>query len=243
MLYKSENLVIENSKNLRISYENFSFKKDCLTIIKGSSGIGKSTLLNVLGLLNRNFADGSRIELALPYQTVSLMNLNVHKSEKLREKYFSYILQEDHLVDAMNVLDNILFPSFFRKKSRRLLEDLENLLENEFLRPIEEKLSESSAILSGGEKKKVALLRAILKEPEILIADEPWTNLGKDDVEEYTNFFINQRKNKSTILATHDERVTEKYVERYPEFVEVFDMMEKESSKKNERKLRLIKRE
>jgi len=231
MLYVARNLVIENSVELKIDYGSFEFKENFISIIKGKSGIGKTTLLKVLGLLSWNISAESEITLSLDGEKKSLNSLGWADSQKLREAYFTYILQDDHLVDSISVKDNILFPCFLLDKdAASIQEKFNDLLKKPFLSPIIDKLDESCSILSGGEKKKVALLRAILKDPTILIADEPWTNLGgnhhEGDVKDYTDFFIEQRKNKSTILATHDEDVIKKYGAY--DFVKIFELVEKE---------------
>ncbi len=231
MLYSVKDLVIENSRELKISYGTFGFRENLISIIRGKSGIGKTTLLKVLGLLSWNVSDESEITLLIDGEKKSLNSLGWAESQKLRETYFTYIFQEDHLVDSISVKDNIIFPCLLLDKDAvSIQEKFNDLLKKPFLRPIKNKLDESCSVLSGGEKKKVDLLRAILKDPKILIADEPWTNLGgnnyEGDVKDYTELFFGQRKYKSTILATHDEDVIKKY-EGY-DFVEVFELIEKE---------------
>jgi ABC-type lipoprotein export system ATPase subunit len=233
MLYHSKKLVIENSREFQISYGAFTFKKDFLTIIKGTSGIGKTTLLKVLALLSWNVSQESEITLYIDGKSkpLELKDLDWRKAQQLREVHFSYILQDDHLIDAISVKENILFPSLLlHEEISSTKKKLEELLEKPFLSPIAKRLGDSCSVLSGGEKKKAALLRAILKDPEILIADEPWTNLGgnlnEGDVNDYVDFFIEQRTNKSTLLATHHEGVIEKYKDC--DFVKAFEMIEVE---------------
>lgn len=235
MLYRAKNLVIDNSRELQIGFGSFEFKKNTLTIIKGESGIGKTTLLKVLGLLSRNISLKSEITLFIKGEEspLDLKTISWKKKEYLRGNYFAYIFQDDHLIDSINVRDNILFPSLLSGDDRTLIKErLYKMLKKPFLRSIKNRLNDSCAVLSGGEKKKVALLRAMLKDPDILIADEPWTNLGGDlksgDVKEYVEFFIEQRENKSTILATHNEDVIEKYKKaKYVDAYELVEMKEK----------------
>lgn len=233
MLYTAENLIIENSRELQIGFGSFEFNKNILTIIKGKSGIGKTTLLKVLGLLSMNISIDSEITLSINNQgkPVDLKTITWDEKEHLREIYFAYIFQEDHLIDSISVRDNILFPALLTDEDISLIEEkLEEMLKHRFLSLLRDKLDESCSILSGGEKKKVALLRAMLKDSEILIADEPWTNLGggssRGDVKEYIDFFIEQRKNKSTILATHDDEAIKKF--KSYSFVETFELVETE---------------
>jgi ABC-type lipoprotein export system ATPase subunit len=219
------------------------FQKDKITIIKGKSGIGKTTLLKVLGLISWNIHKNSRIVLSINGTKKSITELSLREKQKLRKKHFGFIFQDDHLIDSLNVLNNILFPSLLnikakakespRTRLRVLAERLEKYLAYEFLKPIKDKLGQSCSVLSGGEKKKVALLRAILKDPDILIADEPWTNMGKKDVEAYTRFFVEQRKNRTTILATHDDKSIKKYIDKYPDITEFFEIQEKTGKNQN----------
>jgi len=231
MLYQAKNLVIDNSRELQIGFGSFELKKNTLTIIKGKSGIGKTTLLKVLGLLSRNISPESEITLSVKGEEtpLSLKTISWHTKEYLRGNYFAYIFQDDHLIDSIDVQGNILFPSLLSESDRRSIEKrLNDMLKRPFLNSIKNRLDDSCAILSGGEKKKVSLLRAILKDPEILIADEPWTNLGGDlnsgDVKDYIDFFLEQRQGKSTILATHNEKVIKKY--KKTEYVDAYELEE-----------------
>jgi bacitracin transport system ATP-binding protein len=231
MLYQAINLTIENSRNMEIHYGSFTFNKNVLTIIKGESGIGKTSLLRVLGLLSWNVSRDSEITLHPDENNsgYSLKSLDWKKAQELRKSHFGYILQDDHLVDSVCVRDNILFPSLLTSNPiDQIMKTLDQYLELPFLNPLKDKMDESCSTLSGGEKKKVALLRAILKDPVILVADEPWTNMGgnqqEGDVKDFTDFFIQQRKNKSTILATHDQEVIRNY--KQYEYVQAFKLTE-----------------
>jgi len=244
MLYHATNLSIENSRNMEIHYGSFTFNKNMLTIIQGKSGIGKTSLLRVLGLLCWNIAHDSEITLYRDGNGPgdSLTSLDWKKAQELRQAHFGYILQDDHLVDSIYVRDNILFPSLLTVANiDTITKTLDRYLELPFLNPIKNKMDESCATLSGGEKKKVALLRAILKDPQILVADEPWTNMGgnqhEGDVKDFTDFFIQQRKHKSTILATHDEEVIQKY--KQYDYVEAFELTEIEEASQI-KKIRVI---
>ncbi|MCU0288027.1 MAG: ATP-binding cassette domain-containing protein [Acidobacteria bacterium] len=243
-LYRATNLAIENSRDMQLHYGSFTFNKNILTIIQGKSGIGKTTLLRVLGLLSRNIFHDAEITLHLDNSDSghALKSLDWQKAQELRQAHFGYIFQDDHLVDSISVHDNILFPSLLTGNDiDGLTKTLSGYLYLPFLNPIKDRMDESCATLSGGEKKKVALLRAILKDPDILVADEPWTNLGgnqhEGDVKGYIDFFIQQRKHKSTILATHDEEVIQNY-NQY-DFVEAFELVEIEESSPM-RKIRVI---
>jgi ABC-type lipoprotein export system ATPase subunit len=245
-LYNIKNMVINNSEDLSLEFGEFSFKKNVITVIKGNSGIGKTTILKVLGLLAWNVAKETEIHLSLDGKPefFPLHKLNWKQKQKIREKHFAYIFQDDHLVDALSVEDNIIFPSMLIQNGKNdtdLRQKIETMLEHDFLKAIKGRLNNSCSILSGGEKKKVSLLRAMLKNPDVLIADEPWTNLGKnpgrDDVADYIGFFIQQRKGKSTILATHHLESIAKFKEY--DFVEIYRMEEREHQVK-QRKIELV---
>lgn len=232
MLYEAENLIIRNSDKMQISYDSFKFEKDVLTILKGKSGIGKTTLLKVLGLLAWDVSEKSVISLSIENieKPLNLKDINWKDRQQFRKDHFAFIFQDDHLVDSISVRDNILFPSLLTHRDLEIsIKRMDEFLTRPFLNSIEERLDDSCSTLSGGEKKKVALLRSILRDPQILLADEPWTNLDgtieKGDVKGYVEFFIEQRQNKSTILATHHEEVINLYKDK--EFVRAFELIDK----------------
>lgn len=180
------------SVNLDINYSNY-------TSFVGPSGSGKTTLLNIItGNLKPSSGDvfwGKHSLSKSPDQEIS----------NIRKRKFGIVFQETCFINELNVEDNILLPLVINytkisdkmKYYKTLLESL-NIVKLKNRKPLE---------LSGGEKKKVAIARALINNPEILIADEPTANLDELSAKEVFNIFSNLNKMGLTIvLATHDER-------------------------------------
>ncbi|PWJ49774.1 ABC transporter ATP-binding protein [Faecalicatena contorta] len=150
--------------NLRIEQGEF-------VCILGKSGCGKTTLLNILGLLDN--ATGGSYEL----DGIDVAGLSRSNLAKLRNKKFGFIFQEYHLIPELNVVENVCVPLGYagigkkerEKVSLKLLEDLD----------LTEKVKKYPSQLSGGEKQRVAIARAIANNPAVILADEPTGSLDQ----------------------------------------------------------------
>jgi len=182
---------------------NFKLQKGDLVAIMGVSGVGKTTLLNLLGILDeptdgRIFLDGQDV----------LSKSDQEKAE-IRNKKIGFVFQFYHLLPEFTALENVGFPLLIKgvekkeawKKASHLLNEV-SLKEKAALRP---------NLLSGGEQQRVAIARALVNEPKLLLADEPTGNLdwktGKKILELIRN--LHQSKGLSSIIVTHNEKVAQ----------------------------------
>jgi len=165
--------------------------------ILGKSGCGKTTLLNILGLLD--YATGGEYEL----DGVNVMNLSRKQLAKYRNQKFGFIFQEYHLISELNILENVCVPMGYagigkKEREKRALELLENLnlagKENKY--PVQ---------LSGGEKQRAAIARAIANNAEIILADEQTGSLDPQNgiivMEKLKEL---NRQGATVIMVTHD---------------------------------------
>lgn len=169
--------------------------------LKGHSGSGKSTLLALLG------------GLALP-STGSVMvaghnvgNLSSSERARFREENIGFVFQMFHLLPYLSVLDNVLVaaPAGSRAASR----DYAKQLLHEF--GMNERITHRPSQLSAGERQRVAMARALLNRPKLLLADEPTGNLDEKNAEALLDFLGGFHQAGGTIvLATHDERAAER---------------------------------
>lgn len=170
--------------------------------IIGESGVGKSTLLNLIGLLE--FPDSGDYFLAGNH-------LNWHDFyllSQLRSTLFGFVFQLFYLIPNLSVSENVMLPyvysPFPRKDVRGWIFDLAMSL------GIEPLLHEKVDYLSGGEKQRVALARALVNEPKVLICDEPTGNLDQKNAKIVIDLLRNEtKKGRAVILVTHDERVAQ----------------------------------
>jgi len=164
--------------------------------IAGPSGAGKSTLLHIMGGLDRP----SKGEVL--FKGKSLYKMRDRELALWRNKTVGFVFQFYHLIEELNVLENIAIAAFKHrrkssfKKARELLQ---------YLR-IEQRARFFPSQLSGGEKQKVALARALINDPEIVLCDEPTGNLDKDSQNRVVELLdkLNRKMRKTIVLVTHN---------------------------------------
>ncbi len=182
---------------------NFSLDRGETSAIIGTSGSGKTTLLNILGGLDKP-TEGQ----------VYLDDADVHKlTEKkrctLRNKHFGFIYQFHHLLPEFTALENVAMPLLIKggsvdeakQKAEKVLSDVG------LSRRIHHKPSE----LSGGERQRAAIARALVHQPDCILADEPTGNLDRKNAEQSIDLIINLNKeyHTSLVIVTHDLKIAE----------------------------------
>ena len=187
-----------------LSELNFSVNEIKNIGIIGPSGSGKSTFLNILGMIETP-KSGEYI-----LQGNNCFNLSQNLKTEIRRKYIGYIFQNNQLLEDFNVLENIALPLILngepfgeaKKKSLTLLEKL-GLINKKFLKP---------GLLSGGEQQRIAIARALIKNPVLLLADEPTGSLDENNSSVVMELILNlAKKNKTiSIIATHNLNIIKK---------------------------------
>ena len=181
---------------------NLTIRKGEFLSIMGPSGCGKSTLLNLMGLLD------------LPDQGKILINetettqMKDGEMAEFRNKMLGFVFQSFHLINSLNVLDNVELPLLYRNstaKSRR--EAAEKVLEKVGL---SHRMRHLPTQLSGGQCQRVALARVIVGNPQIILADEPTGNLDSKMGSEIMELLFQLNEDGTTIvMVTHDEHIAE----------------------------------
>ncbi len=196
----------------RVILDSLSLKieKNTITVIKGLSGAGKSTLLNILGLIDFKFTGDYYLD------GVLINNLKKNELTKFRNKRISYIFQAYNLINNLTVYDNLTLPLLYN----------DTKYNEEYIRKIDDVLRElnilylkdnKASILSGGEKQRVSIARAILMDTEIVIADEPTGNLDKENKNILLSYFklLKEKYGKTIIIVTHDDDMLELADKKY----------------------------
>ncbi len=180
---------------------DFVVRSGDFSVIMGKSGSGKSTLINIIGLLDPEY-EGEYCLFGEDMRKKTERQLTKHRSKDI-----GYIFQAYNLINDCTVKENVLLPASYAKKKiehKRLMALLEDL-------EIAELANTRAALLSGGEKQRVGIARAIINEPKLVIADEPTGNL---DEENSVNIFQILRRLHSQgttiILVTHNQQLAEK---------------------------------
>lgn len=187
------------NKSVALKDVNFSVEKGEYTAIMGESGSGKTTLLNILASVDRP-TDGET--LLNGKNTVSIKDGDL---AKFRREHLGFVFQDFNLLDTLTLEDNIYLPLVLAGKKHK---DMEPKLQR--LAPmlgISNLLKKYPYEVSGGEKQRTAVARAMITEPDLLLADEPTGALDSRSSEELLRIFSNLHKSGQTILmVTHSAR-------------------------------------
>tara|TARA_Y100001970_G_scaffold178937_1_gene217806 strand:- start:3323 stop:4012 length:690 start_codon:yes stop_codon:yes gene_type:complete len=178
---------------------NFSLEEGEIITVVGKSGSGKSTLLNILSTLDN--PDQGEVKI----NGKNIKNFSDNEISKFRNSFIGFVFQFHHLLPDFTVIENILMPAWIKKDNSKL-DKACALLEILQLIDIRDKYPKE---LSGGEKQRVALLRALINEPKILFADEPTGNLDEKNALLLVDLLreINTDFKVSILLTTHNPDV------------------------------------
>ena len=188
-----------------------SIKEGEMVGIVGASGVGKSTLLHILGALDKPTSGN------LYYNNTDVFSLDRNSLATFRNKTIGFVFQFHHLLPEFSAIENVMMPGLINKglkgqgvkgpgykeiedKAGRLLDEM-GLSERKKHRPGE---------LSGGEQQRVAVARALILEPKVVLADEPTGNLDTATGEELFKIFIDLNKEKGItfVIVTHNESLS-----------------------------------
>ncbi|MFW6131630.1 MAG: ABC transporter ATP-binding protein [Candidatus Aminicenantaceae bacterium] len=182
---------------------DFQLNEGELVAIMGMSGVGKTTLLNLLGFLDRP----TKGKIILEGENI-LMRKN-EKIAKIRNKKIGFVFQFYHLLPEFTALENVVFPLLISHVEKKQAEEKGYALLKEVL--LEEKAHIKPSQLSGGEQQRVAIARALVNEPRLLLADEPTGNLDWKTGEMILKMIreLHRKKKLSSIIVTHNEKVAQ----------------------------------
>ena len=182
---------------------DIAIKKGEIVSIVGSSGAGKSTLLHILGTLDN--ADAGEIVL----NNQSIDRLAGKKLASFRNKEIGFVFQFHHLLPEFTAMENVCIPGWIAGgKKKEILAKAEELLKTLGL---SNRLENKPQQLSGGEQQRVAVARALINNPSIVMADEPTGNLDSKNAKELHELFIDLRKqfNQTFLIVTHNEELAQ----------------------------------
>ncbi len=192
----------EHNEVLAVSGVTVEIRRGDFTVLKGPSGSGKTTLLSLLGCMTRP-TSGSII-----LEGRDISHLPERFLTDIRRTAFGFIFQQFHLIQGMSVIQNVMLPLYptdidvakLKKKAEGLLDGLGMLKRRDF--PIQG--------LSGGEQQRTAIARALINDPEVVLADEPTAHLDTALSRDFMNIMKQLReKGKTVVIASHDPIVFE----------------------------------
>tara|TARA_B110000305_G_scaffold93775_1_gene105655 strand:- start:279 stop:929 length:651 start_codon:yes stop_codon:yes gene_type:complete len=171
--------------------------------IVGKSGAGKTTLLQILGTLEKPSKG------ILLYRNKNVFEYNENQLADFRNKNIGFVFQFHHLLPEFTALENVCIPAYIAKEQKKIaLEKAKYLLD---LIGISNRFDHKPSELSGGEQQRVSVARALMNDPEIILADEPSGNLDSKTAEKLHELFFKLRdSNKQTfVIVTHNNKLAD----------------------------------
>lgn len=204
-------LIMIQTKNLAFSYNgkvNFNFPDISLDsgqvlLITGGSGKGKTTLLHLLGGLLKAQSGSIRIG------DINIESLSNKKLDKFRGKNIGLILQQSHFVEAFSVFENVVLSSWLatgqkaEEKAKSLLAEL----------GLSDQIHKLTSRLSIGQQQRVSIARALVNEPQLLLADEPTSSLDDENAYKVADLLsqLSKEYGAALIIVTHDQRLKDRF--------------------------------
>jgi putative ABC transport system ATP-binding protein len=213
-LYKQKNFIVIRTQNLKrvfstdevetiaLEQVNIEIKEGEFVAIMGPSGCGKSTLLNILGLLDYP-SEGNYY-----FMKTDVSNYPERKKALLRKSHIGFVFQNFNLIEELTIYENIELPLIYldidhkerRHKVEAIMEEMR----------ITHRRNNFPSQLSGGQQQKVAVARAVVAQPRLILADEPTGNLDSTNGEEVMNLLSRLNNSGTTIvMVTHSQRDAE----------------------------------
>tara|TARA_B100000941_G_scaffold287976_1_gene264075 strand:+ start:368 stop:1030 length:663 start_codon:yes stop_codon:yes gene_type:complete len=203
------------AKNIHKFYENKHILKGIdikidegeIVSLIGSSGAGKTTLLQILSTIEKYEAGYNSM---LSLNGINLDTLNKNEIAKLRNENLGFVFQFHELLPEFTVIENICIPAFIKGISKKDAQREADKLIDYF--GISNIANNKPSEISGGEKQRVAVARALINSPKVIFADEPSGNLDSQNSQNLYEYFLKLRKDfKYTFLiATHDQKLAKK---------------------------------
>lgn len=193
-IYRTDEIETQALENVNLEVDKGEFLS-----IMGPSGCGKSTLLNIMGLLDAP-TSGSII-----INGNSIEGMSDKQLAAFRNHTLGFVFQSFHLINSLNIIDNVQLPLLYRnvgsrERTRLAREVLEKV-------GLSHRMKHMPSQLSGGQCQRVAIARAIIGAPEIILADEPTGNLDSKMGAEIMDILhrLNQEDGRTIVMVTHNE--------------------------------------
>ncbi len=177
-------------------------EKEIVSIV-GPSGAGKTTLLQIIGTLSRPSSG------ALMIDNVEVNKFNDKKMARFRNRNIGFVFQFHHLLPEFTALENVCIPAFIsnatKKKTEEKAKELLKYLD------LERRLDHKPGELSGGEQQRVAVARALINDPKIVLADEPSGNLDTENKKHLHElfFYLRDKFGQTFVIVTHNAELAE----------------------------------
>lgn len=182
---------------------DLEIEKGEIVSIVGPSGAGKTTLLQIMGTLDK--PDSGKVF----FDDVNVNRLGEKSLSAFRNKHIGFVFQFHQLLPEFTALENVLIPAYIAGRSKK--EARNEALEVLRFMGLEDRASHKPNELSGGEKQRVAVARALINHPSVILADEPSGSLDTHNKDELHQLFFDLRKQygQTFVIVTHDEKLAQ----------------------------------
>ena len=198
----SKEFLTANSKIKILKKINVKIAYGKIVALVGPSGSGKSTLLHLIGQLD-TVTSGD-----IFFENINLSNVDEQERDNIRRDKISIVYQQNNLLYDFNVLENVIMPLLNKGIDKRIAE--QKALKILKSVKMSHRISHFPDQLSGGEQQRTAVARAVVVEPNLILADEPTGSLDRLTASEVFNLLVGLRsKNRSIIFATHNRELAE----------------------------------
>jgi len=178
---------------------NIEINKGEVISIVGPSGAGKTTFLQILGTLSKPDSG------IITFNGININSLNDKQMARFRNNNIGFVFQFHHLLPEFTAFENVCIPGYIAKTNNKKVEEKANEILS-FLK-LNNRINHKPGELSGGEQQRVAVARALINDPDLILADEPSGNLDSQNKTELHKLFFDLRDkfNQSFVIVTHDE--------------------------------------
>jgi lipoprotein-releasing system ATP-binding protein len=208
MMIKVDNLsktFIKDGNQIEVLKElNLNITKGQSLAILGVSGAGKSTLIHILGTLDHPTSG------TVLFNEVNVFAWNEKKLAEFRNRKIGFVFQFHNLLPEFSSLENVMMPALIQGLPYRQARERAEIILDEV--GLSHRLTHKPGELSGGEQQRVAVARALVMEPEIILADEPTGNLDTETGKKIEDILVdfNQKKNITLIVVTHNKSLADR---------------------------------
>ena len=206
-ILKAKNINKTLNNNKILTNVNISINEGEIISVVGPSGAGKTTLINILSTLSK---PDKTNDCSIYIDNYDILNSNNNNLSKFRNEKIGFIFQFHELLPEFTSIENIILPNLIKGFTKiESYENAKNLLDKIGLKDKENLYPNQ---LSGGEKQRVAVARALINKPKIVFADEPTGNLDSKNANQLNNLFFELRKkfNNTFVIVTHNEEFANK---------------------------------
>jgi len=177
---------------------DLTIEKNEIISILGASGAGKTTLLHIMGTLDK--PDSGQVI----YDGTDVFSLGERKLNTFRNTHIGFVFQFHHLLPEFTAIENVCIPAYIGGMNKNeTFEKAEKLLTTLGLK---DRMTHKPSALSGGEQQRVAVARALINDPDVILADEPSGNLDTDNARDLHELFLRLRSemNQTFVIITHN---------------------------------------